>query len=105
MVIGQEQDGTGSTGGYFDAQQGWSGKLTQVEIWDTVLPNEDIIQMAKCQIPTTMESNQVVSWLSEKWIKNNVTIKLVYICAHMSKKKSFLFIFWQKKYFFINFEN
>ena len=30
LVIGQEQDGLGSAGGFFDLQQGWSGKLTQV---------------------------------------------------------------------------
>ena len=78
MVLGQEQDGSGSAGGFFDIQQGWSGKLTQVEIWDTVLPVEDIVKMAKCEIPITMKSNQVVSWFSNKWKNNNVEIRLVY---------------------------
>ena len=79
LILGQEQDGSGSAGGFFDIQQGWSGKLTQVEIWDTVLPMEDIVKMAKCEIPSTMMSNQVVSWLSNKWKNNNVEIRLFYI--------------------------
>ena len=72
MVLGQEQDSV--FGGLFDASQAFSGKLTQVEIWDIELPAEDIQNLANCNIETVKESNQLVSWISAKWEINNVTI-------------------------------
>ena len=72
LILGQEQDSV--TGGLFDAYQAFSGKLTQVEIWNIELPQNDIEKIAKCQEESAKESNRVVSWISEKWEINNVTI-------------------------------
>ena len=44
FVIGQEQDGD-QYGGFFDAAQGFSGKLAQVEMWNTELTLVDIFNI------------------------------------------------------------
>ena len=40
LILGQEQDSV--QGGLFDANQAFSGKLTQVEIWDVELPKTTV---------------------------------------------------------------
>ena len=72
LIRGQEQDSV--QGGLFDANQAFSGKLTQVEIWDVELPKTDIEKIAKCEVKSAKESNRIVSWISEKWEINGVTI-------------------------------
>ena len=73
LILGQEQDSV--QGGLFDAYQAFSGKLTQAEIWNAELSQNDIEKIANCKVESTMESNRVVTWLSEKWELNNVTIQ------------------------------
>ena len=73
-MLGQEQDSLDITGGGFDKSQSFSGKLTQVEIWNKELPIDEIEKMANCVIPSTMESDQVVSWFSEKWENHNISM-------------------------------
>ena len=45
-----------------------------MEIWNKELPLSDIKDIANCKIPSTMKSNHVVSWLSDKWENHNVGI-------------------------------
>ncbi|KAJ7372023.1 Neuronal pentraxin-1 [Desmophyllum pertusum] len=56
-VIGQDQD---SVGGDFVAAQAFVGDLTQVNVWNKVLPESDIqAQASTCHIS---EGTQVIKW-------------------------------------------
>ena len=44
LVLGQEQD---SVGGRFDARQSFIGELTDVNIWDHVIIEQEIKRMSK----------------------------------------------------------
>ena len=44
LVLGQEQD---SVGGRFDARQSFIGELTDVNIWDHVIKEQEIKRMSK----------------------------------------------------------
>ena len=44
LVLGQEQD---SVGGRFDASQSFIGELTDVNIWDHVIKEQEIKRMSK----------------------------------------------------------
>lgn len=47
LVLGQDQD---ILGGGFDMSQSLSGRLTQFGVWDRVLEDEEIINVASCKI-------------------------------------------------------
>ncbi|EDO42224.1 predicted protein, partial [Nematostella vectensis] len=58
LSLGQEQDSYGGNGG-FDKNQCYRGNITGVNIWDQVLPDDDILALAnKC--PSGV--GNVVSW-------------------------------------------
>lgn len=65
LVLGQEQDGPG---GYFDETQSFSGELTQVEVWNSLLSQDDIQDLASCNRESVATDTQVVSWILSKWI-------------------------------------
>ena len=67
FVIGQEQDGI-PYGGLFDKNQGFSGKMTQVELWNTELKSEEIHSIANCIKPTVRSQNRVITWDSKAWL-------------------------------------
>ena len=90
LIFGQEQDGQPNTEIFdpkFDMKQSFSGRLTQVEIWNTVLSHVEIKSLALCNITTLRPQNRVVTWESETqpifsdskvtddWIANKVTFK------------------------------
>ena len=66
FVIAQEQDGK-IGGGFFNKNQAFSGRVTQIEMWDTVLPLEEINDLAKCINATTKAENRIVTWGSDVW--------------------------------------
>ena len=50
LMLGQEQD---KRGGGTDPSQGFSGELTQFNIWDRALTADEIFDMATCKGPST----------------------------------------------------
>ena len=44
LVLGQEQD---SFGGSFDANQSFLGEMSDVNIWDHVIKDQEIMRMSK----------------------------------------------------------
>ena len=56
FIIGQEQDGD-QYGGFFDAAQSFSGKLAQVEMWNTELTLVDIFNLGNAFDIHFIESN------------------------------------------------
>ena len=72
LIVGQEQDGK-RIGDYtfdpvFDPQQGFSGKLAQVELWNKVLTLSEIKRLANCEIPSLQHQNRVITWGFDSWI-------------------------------------
>ena len=70
--MGQDQDGK-PVGDYtfdplFDPQQGLSGKLAQVELWNIILRPSEIKNLANCEISSLQPQNRVVTWGSDSWI-------------------------------------
>ena len=70
FVLAQEQDGK-IGGGFFNKYQAYSGKLTQVEMWNTVLWKTEIEDLAKCKISTIKPENRIVTWGSDAWTWHN----------------------------------
>ncbi|XP_002935658.3 pentraxin fusion protein [Xenopus tropicalis] len=56
VILGQDQD---LQGGGFDASQSFVGEVTNVNLWDYVLPNESIIQLDR--------AGNVIDWKSVKY--------------------------------------
>lgn len=73
FVIGQEQDGI-LVGGFFDIQQAYSGKMTQVEMWHGSLTPEEIDDIANCRKETTKPGSKIISW-STNWTVHDVNIE------------------------------
>ena len=74
FLIGQEQD---IKNGAFDENQAFSGNITQVEMWKSILSSSDIRRLAKCVSESVDQSNQVVSWnnLDTNWsVQGNAKI-------------------------------
>ena len=74
FLIGQEQD---IINGAFDENQAFSGNITQVEMWKTILSSADIRRLANCVSESVDQSNQVVSWnnLDTNWsVQGNTKI-------------------------------
>ena len=74
MIIGQEHDGKPGFDPKFDKQQGFSGLVTQVELWNIILSESEIISLAQCEIFSLKSQNRVVTWESEDdvWIARQV---------------------------------
>ena len=69
MILGQEQDGKPGFDPKFDKKQGFSGQVTQVELWNTILSKSEINKLAHCKIHSLRSQNRVVTWESEgAWI-------------------------------------
>ncbi|XP_073941015.1 LOW QUALITY PROTEIN: neuronal pentraxin-2 [Takifugu rubripes] len=56
LVLGQEQD---SLGGGFDSSQALVGELSQVGLWDRVLPPSQVASLARC---SRVHQGSVASW-------------------------------------------
>ncbi len=59
LILGQEQD---AYGGFFDLNQAFSGEITQLEMWESVLSNSAIQSLAKCEVETVQEDNRILVW-------------------------------------------
>ena len=66
FVIAQEQDGRPGAV-TFDKKQGFSGQMSQVEIWNTILSQSEIESVANCAKSTVRSNNRVVTWESNSW--------------------------------------
>ena len=80
FLLGQEQDGKAifHEGGFdpiLDKLQGFSGLLTQVELWNTILSESEVKKLAKCEISTLRPQNRVVTWGSRTWDAQNANFK------------------------------
>ena len=71
MILGQEND-LALFGGLFEDQEAFSGQLSQVEMWNSVLPGNEIKEMATCKVETTLNSNKIISWSQNSWTQHNV---------------------------------
>jgi hypothetical protein len=61
FLLGQEQD---IIDGAFDENQAFSGRVTEVEMWKTVLSQRSILNLAKClNEESTLE--QVNNWIKK----------------------------------------
>ena len=69
FIVGQEQDGRYNNEEKFDPlldpKQGFSGRITQVEIWNIVLTVVEIKKIANCITSTLRPQNRVVTWEHE----------------------------------------
>ena len=73
FILGQENDQL-LYGGSFDAQQAFSGKMSQVEVWSKEVSSNDIKNMALCNIATLEDESKIISWEVEKWQKYEVDL-------------------------------
>ena len=76
FIIGQEQDGKPDAGAFdplFDKLQGFTGQVTQVEIWNTILTLSEIEIVANCTKSTIKSAYRVVSWESDTWSSHGTT--------------------------------
>ena len=67
LIVGQEQDGIPFFDPVFDKKQGFSGLLTQVELWNTILTASEIGDLATCKIASLRPQNRVITWKSNAW--------------------------------------
>ena len=75
LILGQEQDDVGSAK-LFDASQSFSGSLTQVNIWSTLLDNTTIKMFSNCLLSgPENQLGDVVSWEEDEWEFFNATIE------------------------------
>ena len=73
MVLGQEPDGKPGFDPKFDKKQGFSGLVTQVELWNIILSKSEILSLAQCEIISLRSQNRVITWESkDAWIANQV---------------------------------
>ena len=79
LIVGQEQDGKAvgheTFDPIFDPEEGLSGKLSQVELWNTVLTISEIQKLANCEIPSLRPQNRVITWGSDSWIAEETHYK------------------------------
>ena len=66
LIIGQEQDGN-LFSGKFNAEEAFSGYITQVEVWNIELTAKEIYDIGNCVQLTVRSENQVVTWGSDSW--------------------------------------
>ena len=70
IVLGQEYDGKADKEDFepiFDPLQSFSGKISQVEIWNIILTPKEIQRLANCHVSTTKSQNRVLTWKPEEW--------------------------------------
>ena len=72
LIVGQEQDGkaifdNGVFDPVFDEKQGFSGLLTQVELWNTTLTASEIEALGTCNRSSLRPQNRVITWKSNAW--------------------------------------
>ena len=95
FILGQEQDGL-EFGGLFDKNQAFSGKLSQVELWDTELTSTDIEFIANCSVLSLRPLRRVISWDSSAWFASQINMlkdePLPNICSKNILNNQFLWL-------------
>ena len=95
FILGQEQDGL-EFGGLFDENQAFSGKLSQVELWDTELTSTDIEFIANCSVLSLRPLRRVISWDSSAWFASQIDMlkdePLPNICSKNILNNQFLWL-------------
>ena len=110
LVLAQEQDAKAIFSEAifnpkFDAKQGFSGLLTQVELWNIVLSKEEIQKLANCELVSLRSQRRVITWDSDAWLakKTNFTdVPLGKLCEQNLIMNQFV---WPKAIDFNTFNN
>jgi len=71
FVIGQDQD---EMDGGYNKKQSWSGAIAQYNLWDFVIEDYDISNMAECRSDVF---GNLVKWHKDNWIERNVDSEMV----------------------------
>ena len=87
FIVGQEPD---SMKGNFSEDQAFTGEISELNIWDTILTSSKINAISSClQWP----KGNIVNWNTRKWVKNKVEIKEnVNKSEYCKKETSYLYI-------------
>ena len=75
-MLGQDFDGKAIKENFdtgFDPLQSFSGKISQVEIWNAILTPVEIEKLANCEISTTKSQNRILTWITKDWKLNGQT--------------------------------
>ncbi|KAK3867319.1 hypothetical protein Pcinc_027213 [Petrolisthes cinctipes] len=87
FIIGQEQD---SMGGGFQRDQSFSGEITHLNFWSSVLSNNTINRVARCK---DRQEGDALGWSQQVWdIKGEVewqVRKTVDVCNRRSRQVTF----------------
>ena len=109
LVLGQEYDGLANKKDFepvFDALQSFSGKISQVEMWNTILSPVEIQKLANCEISTTRSQNRILTWKTEDWKLSGQTtisdIPLKNLCQKNTISNQFI---WPRKISFNKFSS
>ena len=107
--MGQEQDGKlvgdDTFDPIFDPEQGLSGKLSQVELWNTVLTISEIKKLANCEIPSLRPQNRVITWGTDSWIAEEANYKYTPIDKLCEKNQIVDHFIWPTRMDFDTFKN
>ena len=83
LALGQEYDGKADKENFdagFDPLQSFSGKYSQVEIWNTILTPVEVKKLANCDISTTKSDRRILSWKTENWeLSGQTTISDIHL--------------------------
>ena len=69
-MLGQEYDGKADRKDFdpiFDPLQAFSGKISQVELWNVILSPAEIQKLANCDILSTNSQSRILTWKTEDW--------------------------------------
>ncbi|CAL4133301.1 unnamed protein product, partial [Meganyctiphanes norvegica] len=91
-ILAQHQSPTRVKVGSYNAKQSFSGKISQVNIWNRILRKEEIESISSCQFES-LEGN-IVKW-SEQWTTHGdvqkQNIPLTELCTKQQEQDLFLF--------------
>ena len=74
LIVGQNQDSL-DTSGFFDQRKAFSGKVSQVQMWNRALNSEEINKLASCTVENIQSNNLVVRWNNlQGWESSNVNL-------------------------------
>ncbi len=88
LILGQDSD-IFVIGGGFDESQAFSGLLTQVEVWNSALSSEEILDIANCSNESTREVDKIVDWSQEDlWLQNGVNFSQIEDLASLCQQEN-----------------
>ena len=73
VILGQDAD---ALGGDFDENQALSGSISEFNMWNRALDDEEVQQLSNCKILKAAVQGNIVDWSNlNVWEKHNVTIQ------------------------------